>query len=493
MRLGKQNGAGKKKSTTRSRSRRTEASHPAVAKLAVALREYKEALEQQAATAEILKVISGSPDDVQPVFDAIVKSAVRLVGGYSVAVSRRAGDKLELAAFTSLGKARDDALKSFFPIPIAKRPLIAKAIRTKSLLFGSDTETDPRLAGGSPEIARARGYRSVLYVPLVREETVIGLIHVTRAIPGPFSDHHIQLVKSFADQAVIAIENARLFNETKEALERQAAISEVLRVILGSPTDVKPVLEAVAERAARICDATDARIFLVEGKAFRPVAGFGEVHVDNDPRPLDRGSPSGRAVIDRATQHIEDILAPPADEFPLGRRMAQRPGWRTILSVPLMREDRAFGTIVLRRSEARRFSDKQVSLLQTFADQAAIAIDNVRLFNETKEALERQTATSEVLRVISTSPSDLEPVFEAILSRALGLCEGNIAILWRLDGGLLRFAAHKNASAAGIAYFKEHPLEIGAYNPTPRAALERRVIEEVDVFANPEYRPLIPN
>src|SRR5258706_9601121 len=179
MRLGKQNGAGKKKSTTRSRSRRTEASHPAVAKLAVALREYKEALEQQAATAEILKVISGSPDDVQPVFDAIVKSAVRLVGGYSVAVSRRAGDTLELAAFTSLGKARDDALKSFFPIPIAKRPLIAKAIRTKSLLFVSDTETDPRVAGGSRGDSGARRLPSGFLLPPLPEKKGIGLFHLT--------------------------------------------------------------------------------------------------------------------------------------------------------------------------------------------------------------------------------------------------------------------------------------------------------------------------
>src|SRR4029453_12125662 len=256
---------------------------------------------------------------------------------------------------------------------------------------------------------RARSFRSVVSVPLMREGSPIGAITVGRAEPGRFPDKQIALLQTFADQAVIAIENVRMFNETKEALEQQTAISEILRVISSSPTDVQPMLNAVVERAAKLCEAANATIYLAQGDKYRSVARFGsaprprelELGVD---MPLTRGSAVGRAIIERTTIYLEDLAVVPEEEYPIARQWQRVIGHHTLLAVPLMREGRAIGAISLWRMELRPFTDKQISLVKTFADQAAIAIENVRLFNETKEALEQQSATSEILRVISPSP-----------------------------------------------------------------------------------------
>jgi signal transduction histidine kinase len=295
------------------------------------------------------------------------------------------------------------------------------------------------------------------------------------------------LLQTFADQAVIAIENVRLFNETKEALEQQTAISEVLRVISDSPTDVQPVLEAVAVRAARICDATDARIFLVEGQSVRHTAGFGDVPKTLD-APLTRGSAVGRAVIDRAPVHVGDMQTQSDDEYPQGRRIAQQTGWRTVLAVPLLREGRSLGAIVLRRIEVRPFTEKQIALLKTFADQAAIAIENVRLFNETKESLERQTATAEVLKTISRSTFDLDTVLQALLDNAARLGGAEQGVMLRPDaaGNYLPVFAF-NWSEAILQRLRERPIRPGRDSTNGRVLLERRPIHIPDVLADPEY------
>src|SRR5574341_874706 len=283
-------------------------------------------------------------------------------------------------------------------------------------------------------------HRRILGVPLMRGATPVGAITIGWDEPGPILDRHEDLLKTFADQAVIAIENVRLFNETKEALEQQTAISEVLRVISGSPTDVKPVLEAVAVRAAKICDASDARVILAEGHSLKHVAGFGDVPMPVEiggTFPLDRGTVTGRAVIECAPVHVTDMAAEPQDEYPLSHELQKRSGYRTILAVPLMREQRALGGILLRRIEVQPFTEKQIALLKTFADQAAIAIENVRLFNETKEALDQQTATSEILRVIAGLQTDAQPVFDAILSNAVRLTGALYGAVLRPDRSTL--------------------------------------------------------
>ncbi|MBI3374595.1 MAG: GAF domain-containing protein [Betaproteobacteria bacterium] len=456
--------------------------------------ETKEALERQTATAEILKVIASSPSDVQPVFDSIAESAMRLFAGHSAAVTRVVGDTLHLAGFTTSSEAGNEALKSLFPMPRSSTTIFNTVVRSGKPAYRSDTENDPDLPPELQEFARARGFRSALAVPMLREGVVIGTINVTRAEPGRFTDHQINLLKTFADQAVIAIENVRLFNETKEALEQQTATAEILRVISGSPTDVQPVLDAVAASAARLCEATDTLIQLRQGDGLRLAAHYGQIPTRSTSViiPITRGWASGRAIMEGRSFHTHDIQAE-KDEFPVGSEIARKMGYRTALATPLMREGTAIGVINVRRTAVRPFSDKQIALVQTFADQAVIAIENVRLFNETKEALDRQTATNEILRAMSGSMTDIRPVFDAILQNAIRLCEGDAARLFQYDGQVLRIAAGNNTTLEGDTYLREKPLPLGTYNPTPQAGLERRVVHVLDVFAEPSYRPLVPS
>ena len=325
---------------------------------------------------------------------------------------------------------------------------------------------------------------------MVRDGTAIGAISV-RAGAGRvvLQSKQIALLQTFADQAVIAIENVRLFNETKESLEQQTAISEVLRVISSSPADVKPVLDAVAIRAARICEAADARIYLAEGSQARHTAGFGELPMlvnIGDAMPLGRDTVTGRAILDRATLHIEDMAAMSEQEFPRGVQLSQRTGSRTILAVPLMRETRALGAILLRRLEVRPFSEKQISLLRTFADQAAIAIENVRLFNATREALEQQTATAEVLNVISGSITDARPVFDAISRSVLRLYGArSVSLVVRVGERIDRVGyavADKSADDGTQALW---PIPLDDKSMSGRAILGGELVHIKDVDAEP--------
>src|SRR5262249_14415644 len=268
------------------------------------------------------------------------------------------------------------------------------------------------------------------------EGTAIGTIAVARAEVKPFSEGEITLLKTFADQAVIAIENVRLFKELEarnkdltEALEQQTATSEILRVISASPTDIQPISAAILQTASRLCEADDAAIFRLGGDLLHLVAQHGTIPARLKlVHAATRGRVSGRSVLDRQPIQVADLQAE-AEQFPECSAGARERGYRTTLSVPLLREDAAIGAIVILRSEVRPFTDKQIQLLQTFADQAVIAIENVRLFTELQEknraltqaharvseALEQQTATSEILGVISASPTDVQPVFDTIL------------------------------------------------------------------------------
>jgi signal transduction histidine kinase len=268
-------------------------------------------------------------------------------------------------------------------------------------------------------------------VPLLRNGIPLGIIHLRRLELRPFSDQQIRLLETFADQAVIAIENARLFQEVTEALEQQTATSEILSVIASSPTDIQPVLNAVAENAARLCDATDAQIIRVEGDFVRPVASYGPMLArgrEERARITPTQAPT-LAIINRQTIHVHDMAAEVETKFPESKLAQQRFGTRTLLCAPLLREGVPLGGILIRRTEVRPFTDKQIKLLETFASQAVIAIENVRLFKELgernaelREALEHQTATAEVLGIISRSPTDVQPVLNAIIgfSEVLG-------------------------------------------------------------------------
>ena len=381
--------------------------------------ETKEALERQTATADILRVISGSPTDVQPVLEAVAERACRLCNAEFAGVQLRDGDVLHGAAGWSRERGR---------MPIPEVPVKRTFITGRAVIERRTVHVEDVLAVLDTEYPEARenqrlvGFRTFASVPMMRDGEAVGTISVWRNEVRPFAAEHIKLFETFAAQAVIAIENVRLFNETKEGLEQQTAISEVLRVISNSPADVRPVLQAVAERSARICDAKFADIIVVNGQALSVAAATGDLGrpQSGETIPLTRTTAMGRSIIDRIVVHVPDIEVA-GDEFPLGRELAHKFGHRTTLAVPLVREDKALGTILLRRTEVRPFEEKHIALLRTFADQAAIAIENVRLFNETREALEQQTATAEVLNVISGSITDARPVFDAISRSVLRL------------------------------------------------------------------------
>jgi two-component system NtrC family sensor kinase len=413
--------------------------------------ETKESLERQTATADILKVIASSPSDVQPVFDAIAHSANRLIGGFSAAVFRYSDGRIHLAAFTPTDAEGDAVLQSSFPVPLAEFPPY-QLTRDGAPVELPDTDLEP----AARDIARARGYRSMLFAPLMNDGAAIGIITVTRVAPGPFGEQHTRLLQMFADQAVIAIKNVGLFNEVQqrtddlsEALQQQTATAEVLKVIASSPTEVRPALQAIVESACKFCDAYDANVLLKIGNDLHFSAHHGPIPTGQKARPINRDWVTGRSVVDRVPVQVSDFQAPEAAEFPEGQRQSREQGHRCTLSVPLLREGEAIGALALRRLEPAPFSDKQVNLLQTFADQAVIAIGNVRLFEEVQqrtrelsEALTYQTGSSNILKVIASSPTDVGPVLDAIVESACELCEANDAVVFLKDGDRLRYGAH---------------------------------------------------
>jgi GAF domain-containing protein len=300
----------------------------------------------------------------------------------------------------------------------------------------------------------------------------IGVITVTRKEPGTFAAQHIQLLQTFADQAVIAIENARLFDEVQaktrdleEALTYQSGSANILKVIASSPTDVEPVLSAIVESASVICEAEEAHVALRDGDELVFRVQHGSAPVPWNRQPINRRWVTGRAAVDRKPVHLHDFLSPEGDEFPQGHELARRDGTRTMLAVPLLREGECIGVIALRRMEVRPFSEKQIELLQTFADQAVIAIGNVHLFDEVQarthelqETLEYQTAASDVLNIISRSPSNIQPVLETIAETAQRLCHSEQAYIMRLVDGLYHLAAAKDARTERIEYLKNNPI-----------------------------------
>ena len=470
-------------------------------------RDLTTALDTQTATSEILRVISSSPTDLQPVFDEIVRSAQRLLGARTTSVFRRLGDEIHLVAFTRTGEAADAAYASLFPMSFdeyrERYPFAEPDWVDGTVIHVPDVERDTR----SPEvsrIARGRGFRSLVQVPMRRQGQVIGLIGITRREAGAFADDEIKLLQTFADQAVIAIENVRLFKELEarnqeltqahaqvtEALDQQTATSEILRVIASSPTDIQPVFDAIAQSAARLCP-FDAVVYRVDGDVLRPVAHHGSFEVG--PLPLLLGTANGRAVIERRLVRVTDLQAE-VTEFPEGAAISRREGTRSFVSVPLLREGGAIGTIAVRRFEIRPFSDKQIALLQTFADQAVIAIENVRLFKELQSsnreltaALEQQTATSDLLKVIGRSTFDLQPVFETLAENTVRLCEAEHSLIYRFDGQILKLVAAYNISPELRAFNALNHIVPGRGSCGGRVVLDRRTVHIHDAQADPEY------
>ena len=473
-------------------------------------RDLTDALEQQTATSEVLKVISRSTFDLQPVLETLIESAVRLCGAHDGVMFRRDGDLYRLVAASGMTPETIEVHKKY-PMGLNRESATGRALLERRVIHIHDAKADPEYRWAEKE--RGAGVRTilaevrtVLAVPMLREATVIGVITVERTEVHPFSDKQIELVTTFADQAVIAIENVRLFQELQsrnaeltESLEQQTATGEILRVIASSPTDLQPVMEAVAENAARVCGATDSSIFRLEGDHLSMVALYGPLRRSlaiGDVVPVSRDTVGGRVVLDRRTIHLEDILAAEA-EFPVTVARLRRTGSnvRTSVSTPLLREGTPLGVIIITRGpEVQPFSAKQIALLETFANQAVIAIENVRLFKELQarnaelaESLEQQTATAEILRVISSSPTDVQPVFDAIVQSAVKLCDALMSAVFRFDGERLHFIAHHNFTEEGHATARRlYPMVPSRDNVAARAVMEGAVVHVPDIEKDPE-------
>jgi signal transduction histidine kinase len=451
--------------------------------------ELKESLEQQTATSEILGVIASSPTDIQPVLDAVAKNAARLCEATDAQIRLVEGDGHRRVA--SFGPVpAPEFVRTALGHPAGRAILNRKTIHVNDLVEAVKSEF--------PDFAGYSGARTFLSTPMLREGTPIGLINIRRTEVRPFSDRQIKLLETFAAQAVIAIENVRLFQELKESLEQQTATSEILGVIASSPTDIQPVLDAVAQSAARLCEAQDAVIYRVDGDVLARVAICGSIPIRSTPLRLNRGSTAGRAVVDRQTTHIHDINAVSETEFTDIDRTGTGGGSRarTRLAVPLLREGNSIGAILIRRMEVRPFSDKQIKLLETFAAQSVIAIENVRLFHELEDrnhqltvALEQQTATSEVLKVIAASPIDLRPVYETILQNVSRLCEANITVLFLYESEVLKTVAHYGTTSAFAQLLEGRDRRPGRETPSRLAALERRVVHVRDLLSDPTFSP----
>ena len=346
--------------------------------------ERDEAREQQTATAEILRVIRASPTDVQPVFDMIAESASRLCAAQFCFVYRFDGQLLHFVAHHSVGPKAVEINRRAFPQPPSRKSVAARAILEQSVVQIPDVNADPDYALG--ELAAVCGYRSGIGIPILRDGVPVGSIAIARAEAGLFPNRQVELLKTFADQAVIAIENVRLFNDTKEALEQQTATSEVLKVISGSPGDLAPVFEAMLANAVRICEAKFGVLFRSQGAEFYPAAWAGvppeyEEHLRRRGqfRPID-GAPLDRLLKTKQLVFTVDELAEhhpgPAAEFG---------GARSLIAVPMFKDDELAGAIVIYRQEVRPFTDRQVALVSNFANQAVIAIENTRLLNELRQ------------------------------------------------------------------------------------------------------------
>ena len=457
---------------------------PAPSELEQLRAERDEAFEQQAAIGDVLGAISGSVFDLDAVLRTIAERSIALCRADTCAVYRVVDDdrmRLVARAGPPIGSLFHvgDVIDRDHPM------LAAVATRTLRTHQVEDAEQHPELP---KSLQRAR-----LAVPIIRDGVATGSLLLGRFEPSVFTEREVQLVHTFAQQAGIAIENVRLYNETKEALERQTAVSEILRVMAGSPTDVQPVLDAIAESAARFCGAENVSVILQrEDGLLHPSAHIGTLNAAVPPFPLSRETVTGRSMLEGRPVHVHDLQAESAD-YPLGSTQARAMGHRTTLATPLTQGDRTFGAILMRRAEVRPFTERQIELVQTFADQAVIAIENVRLFNETKDALEQQTATSEVLQTISRSAFDLQAVLDTVVERAAQLCDAQQAWLRRIEGDQFRLSAYYGASAELVALFHDMGAngDYAAIDYTGmggRAVLERRPIHVPDVAADPDLR-----
>ena len=468
-------------------------------------RELKEALEQQNATSEVLQVISGSPSDLEPVFSTMLEKAVRICGASFGNIYRWDGEALNIVASynTAAAFAEQRRKEPFRPRPI--NPVGQMIESKKTVHVHNMAETEAYLSGDPVAVASVKiaGARTGLAVPMLKDNELIGAFTLGRQEIRDFSERQIALVTNFAAQAVIAIDNARLLNELRqrtddltEALDQQTATSEVLQIISASPGELEPVFAAMLGSATRICEAEFGNFFLREGETFRAVAWHGEAtYVGNWQRqPLaiktdEPHIPLARLVETRQRVHVADLredVAYTSGFAPLVA-LVDKGGARTLLIVPMLKEQTLVGAMAIYRQEVRPFTVKQIALVENFAAQAVIAIENARLLMELRQSLDQQTATAQVLEVISRSAFDLRVVFETVAASSVRLCGADRAFIFQFDGALLRMAASYNATPEFAEWVNQNPIRPGRHSGSARAALERKTVHIPDVRADAEY------